>query len=251
MEYRRHYLPDGIFLPDSEESQMAIITLNSRGYPVKNIYTALAGNHDKLSAVISLSDRKEGFLGFSDGDTYFCNNKRAFLTGQQIRNVIGTGIALLPDMKVRTGPALQILFPGVYREMQDPVRNVIADLHPDFIMAYDKVLESRYCYMDRIFLFRKRLLLQYVSWMVSILGETQSAGYDFSADKRDVLGIILFNTFLKGLAMMEDIFPDEVRMQKIGFLNKMKTEEIAQTRVGNWFQSAGQKMVQVMANINL
>lgn len=79
---------------------------------------------------------------------------------------------------------------GTKPEEYEKLRNVIKNFHPEYLEAYDEVLNSKWCWWYNIFICKKELADEYFTWLFDILKKMENEiNFDEYENKR-VLGFL-------------------------------------------------------------
>jgi len=108
----------------------------------------------------------------------------------------------------------------------DKTRKVIAEISPDYLESYDKVMKQRSGYMFNMFIMKKELVDDYLSWLFPILDKLyevidMSDYTSFEARLYGRVSELLFNVWLN----KKNIKPKEIPfmyMEKVNLWNKGK-----------------------------
>lgn len=109
----------------------------------------------------------------------------------------------------------------------DKTREIISDSSPDYLEAFDKVMNQRSGYMFNMFIMKKDLVNDYLSWLFPVLDSLYEvidmSGYTpFEARLYGRVSELLFNVWLE----KHNIKPKEVPfmyMEKVNLWNKVKS----------------------------
>ncbi|MCQ2512968.1 MAG: DUF4422 domain-containing protein [Lachnospiraceae bacterium] len=117
-----------------------------------------------------------------------------------------------------------------YADQLDTTRDIIAEIYPEYLPSYDKVIKRTYGYMFNMAIMNKELLDDYCSWLFTILFELKNRvkAEDLSVFQGRFYGRvseIIFNVWLDYKLKVGQIQASEIK--EIPYIHMEKT---------NWFK---------------
>lgn len=119
----------------------------------------------------------------------------------------------------------------LYPEPLDISRKIIEKKYPDYIKAFDDIMQQKWGYMFNMFILRRNELNQYCGWLFDILFDLEnqvsdSQLSDFHARFYGRVSEILFNVWLRQQIMQGNILQEQVKeldyiyMEKVDWFRK-------------------------------
>lgn len=152
----------------------------------------------------------------SDSDIVgFCHYRRYFaknillhnIDGSEINNILKDYDIILPKKKHLSKSnidnireAYQNFGIGTKLEEYDKVREILSEFYPDYLNAYDDVLNSNGCYWYNMFICNKSLADKYFEWLFDILKKMETRVNFDDYDEKRILGFLserLLTVFVK------------------------------------------------------
>lgn len=143
------------------------------------------------------------FVGLVHYRRYFCDKEsKGILTGDKARELMGEYDVILPKKRCYYIETCYSHYKHAHNIYDlDSARDVLSELHPDYVESFDRVMSQRSVYIYNMFIMKHALFADYCDWLFSILFELEKridiSNYD--AYNSRVFGFIaerLFNVWL-------------------------------------------------------
>ncbi|GET15551.1 glycosyltransferase [Ligilactobacillus agilis] len=155
------------------------------GYTKDNTGDNISTKNDSYSELTGLywawKNLDTDYIGLAHYRRLFGGSKRVgkdrvkwAITGAELDKLIENNDIILPKKRHYYIETLYSHYEHThYANQLDETREVIADLYPNYLEMYDKVLNQRSGYMFNMVIMRRDLLDKYCSWLFSILFELE------------------------------------------------------------------------------
>lgn len=152
------------------------------------------------------------YIGFVHYRRYFSGEKFCFrgkkiLTENEILAHLETSDIILPVKRRYYIESVYDHYKNAHYERDIiKTKNIIAELHPDYLDSFNKVMKGKSLYLCNMFIMRKSEFISYTEWLFSILDELErnidTKAYDLYQGR--VFGFIgerLFNVWIEKSAL--------------------------------------------------
>ncbi len=180
------------------------------------------------------------YIGLAHYRRHFSLHKKAsfdeVLTYDQLRPFLNQVRIIVPNKRKYYIESLYSHYAHThYPEHLEKTRNILEQLHPEYLDCYDKVMKRTYGYMFNMFIMDRALLEQYCSWLFTILF-TLKEHYDKSGEMDHLsdyqgrfygrISEMIFNVWLEKMVEDGKIQKDQIKeipvvtMEKINWFKK-------------------------------
>ncbi|MBQ6230906.1 MAG: DUF4422 domain-containing protein [Eubacterium sp.] len=185
---------------------------------------------------VGLAHYRRHFMGKGKGKDLFDK----VLREKEVRFLIKKGYrVILPKKRNYYIESLYSHYVHTYKaEEIDATRDVINDLYPDYVQAYDEVVKRKSGYMFNMMILPKELMDDYCEWLFNILFElterVDSSGWsDFQKRYAGRISEIIFNVWLE-----KKIADDVIKKEEIAELPFVYMEKVSKFKKGTAFLKA-------------
>ena len=185
---------------------------------------------------VGLAHYRRHFMGKGKGKDLFDK----VLREKEVRFLIKKGYrVILPKKRNYYIESLYSHYVHTYKaEEIDATRDVINDLYPDYVQAYDEVVKRKSGYMFNMMILPKELMDDYCEWLFNILFElterVDSSGWsDFQKRYAGRISEIIFNVWLE-----KKIADDVIKKEEIAELPCVYMEKVSKFKKGTAFLKA-------------
>ena len=185
---------------------------------------------------VGLAHYRRHFMGKGKGKDLFDK----VLREKEVRFLIKKGYrVILPKKRNYYIESLYSHYVHTYKaEEIDATRDVINDLYPDYVQAYDEVVKRKSGYMFNMMILPKELMDDYCEWLFNILFELtervdSSEWSDFQKRYAGRISEIIFNVWLE-----KKIADDVIKKEEIAELPFVYMEKVSKFKKGTAFLKA-------------